>query len=206
MFIKQIHRPKRLAFTLIELLVVVSIIALLVSILLPALSKAREQAKRTVCKSNLRQLGIGMVEYMVEFDAYPAEQHKYTAVVFGEGLSALWTNGIVVDPLAYWCPSDKFQKQPPETINNNHENRDNSAKQSYMYMYAYGIADMIKTMSRPAEVAVVEEPYGGAVTYTVYGNHTPDGSNVLFLDGHVIWANSGYENGWVSSNVYRGNP
>ena len=50
-------------FTLIELLVVVSIIALLVSILLPALAKAREQAKRVMCSSNIKQLYLGIEMY-----------------------------------------------------------------------------------------------------------------------------------------------
>lgn len=54
---------KRKGFTLIELLVVVAIIALLISILLPSLSRARELAKRAVCASNLRGIGQGMHIY-----------------------------------------------------------------------------------------------------------------------------------------------
>ena len=59
---------KQNGFTLIEILVVVAIIALLVAILLPSLRQARSQAKRLVCKSNLRQLAIGWDLYLSDHD------------------------------------------------------------------------------------------------------------------------------------------
>ena len=67
---------KRKAFTLIELLVVVSIIALLVSILVPALGRARDQAKRVACMSQLRGVGQALVMYAHEYnDRWPYVYH-----------------------------------------------------------------------------------------------------------------------------------
>jgi prepilin-type N-terminal cleavage/methylation domain-containing protein/prepilin-type processing-associated H-X9-DG protein len=60
----------RSGFTLIELLVVIAIIAILASILFPVFGRARENARRSSCQSNLKQIGLGMMQYTQDYDEY----------------------------------------------------------------------------------------------------------------------------------------
>lgn len=65
-------RNLRRAFTLIELLVVIAIIALLAAILFPVFARARENARRSSCQSNLKQIGLGITQYTQDYDEkYP---------------------------------------------------------------------------------------------------------------------------------------
>src|SRR5690606_24472517 len=79
------NQPARTAFTLIELLVVVAIIAILASMLLPALTKAREKARTTACVSQIKQMGMGLLQYCEANDgSFPPLRPISSAVTYNE--------------------------------------------------------------------------------------------------------------------------
>src|SRR5690242_10918668 len=116
--IRAVSRRKRVAFTLVELLVVIGIIAVLIGILMPALGRAREQAKRTQCLSNMRQIHIAYVLYaQANHDHAPVGyggNKQYNYLIYDKfsqkyilhGL--LYQTGLIKNPQVFWCPAQDF--------------------------------------------------------------------------------------------------
>ena len=118
---------KQKGFTLIELLVVISIIAVLMAILMPALRRTKEQAKRVVCANNLRQMGTAMEMYSGSYDGKipPCEAKKdnenalpwFSYIAYWRGIAAageigravqfglLYEHGGCEDAKVFYCPS-----------------------------------------------------------------------------------------------------
>ena len=107
----KVKRSKH-AFTLVELLVVISILALLMAILMPGLSKARSLAKRSVCSNNLRQIGIALAAYGAtdSFSRLP-ESNGYTCKYIPMGAYETLKSVSPGDQKIFVCPEYRLFKE-----------------------------------------------------------------------------------------------
>jgi prepilin-type N-terminal cleavage/methylation domain-containing protein/prepilin-type processing-associated H-X9-DG protein len=93
---------RKRGFTLIELLVVIAVISILAAILFPVFGRARENARRTSCLSNLKQIGLGFMQYTQDYDeAYPLSSFPATNVSWTTS-----TQPYLKSLQLYRCPSD----------------------------------------------------------------------------------------------------
>jgi prepilin-type N-terminal cleavage/methylation domain-containing protein len=185
-------RERRAGFTLVELLVVIAIIGILASLLLPTLTRAREQARRKVCMTNLREIGKGCVMYMGDFaDFYPSVRQQGTPISRPMAALALLFDTYVSARKVFTCPSTTDNTQdlrPGETFQPHGQQVQGDRRQC---SYAYDDTRGIRTA--PDIVIAGDAPPAAGGSGCAGGNpnsenHFGEGQNVLMYGGAtVVW-------------------
>jgi prepilin-type N-terminal cleavage/methylation domain-containing protein/prepilin-type processing-associated H-X9-DG protein len=183
-------------FTLVELLVVIGIVVLLVSILLPAVSAARERSRRTACLSNLRQIGMAFIMYAGESRGrYPNANPPLTAksyVPTNQLLTYVANRYLSGTPAVFHCPSDR--DPVPDRIETADYALPNSARVSYDFYTIRWQPEFGPLLGKlKGEAPLAWDLGGGSAKPDPDQNHGIQGGNVVFADGHGEWQ---VQNAW----------